>query len=228
MWKGSGKAIVLFVLAGLPMAGHGASHEVYAKAGLIGAGVGYAHGVGRTLTLRADISSAGRIRHNFKAGDVSYRGKLRNDQAMVYTDWFPLNNGFRLTAGVGIRNTRDSARGWQDGNLLTSAGTPAFTSDDYVDAQVKYPRFAPYLGIGWGHNVAQQTKGGWGFIVDAGVTFGRPSVNYSPSASLANKLSMVSPALAQRELDKRAAEFEDKAYKWRVVPSVYVGISYAF
>lgn len=214
------------VFAAISFPALAATHEVYTKAGFLGAGLGYAYGVSETFTLRGDISSAGRFKHNFTIGDVSYDGKVRNDHVTLYADWFPVRNGFRLTAGLGWRDSRIDAKAMYTGKL--PANVPAFDGDDYGNASVKYPDFAPYIGIGWGHNVGQKTKAGWGFVFDAGVSFGKPKTNYVVSDSARAKIDLATGGNAHAEIDKRQREFEDKVNKYRVYPSAYIGISYTF
>ena len=206
------------------------AHEIYAKAGFLGAGVGYAYGVNESFTLRGDVTTMGSYHRDGNVSNLDYKGTLRNNQAMVYGDWFPFNNGFRLSAGLGVRDTRIKADGRpnSNGNVTIGDTTVAYGADDSVSATAELPAVAPYIGIGWGHNVGQQRKAGWGFVADAGIAFGKPKVNFSVSDSLYAKLNAATGGQAQAEIDKQQREIEDKANKLKVFPSLYIGVSYTF
>lgn len=205
-------------------------HEIYAKAGVLGAGLGYAYGVNESLTLRVDFTTIGKISRDFNANDLDYKGDVRNDMATLYADWFPFQNGFRLTGGVGFRDTSIKARLDSDssGNVKIDNYSVTVDGEDSIKAEVDYPSVAPYLGFGYGHNVAQHSKAGWGFIADVGVYFGKPSVKYHASDSLMAKLNAASMGQAQAAIDREKDEIRDKIGKYKIFPALYVGVSYRF
>lgn len=219
-------------VAATAFSGAVSAQEVYGKAGILGVGAGYAYGVNERFTLRGDITTIGSYSRNGTSDNLDYRGKLRSNVATVYGDWFPFNNGFRLSLGLGFRDTRLTAHGKANSaNQLTIGDTTVTVGpDDTVDAKVKWPNVAPYLGIGWGHNVNQR-KGGWGFVADAGIYIGKPKSSIDVSDTLRAKLDVAAAAngsTAQQEIDKQLGEIDDKAKKLRVFPSVYIGVSYVF
>lgn len=207
-----------------------AEHEVYAKGGFLGIGAGYSYGVSKRFTLRGDFTTIGSYSHTGSSGDFDYNGKILNNVGTLYVDWFPLNRGFRLTAGLGVRQTKFSADARPDASGQVTIGNTAidYSGADSASAKVEYPNVTPYLGIGWGHNVAQDTKGGWGFVADAGVYFGKADINFTVSPTVYAKLDAVSGGRAQQEIEKQHADIEDKLGKYRVIPVLYVGVSYRF
>ncbi|SAI50857.1 Uncharacterised protein [Bordetella ansorpii] len=204
------------------------AQEVYGNAGFLGAGIGYAQGISESFTVRADFSTMGTIKHSGTTNDYDYDGKFRSNQAMVYADWFPFDAGFRLTAGIGWREMTGSAEARPDENGRIRIGDTRlrYREGDRARARLDFPRIAPYLGIGWGHNVVQREKG-WGFIADIGVLFGKPDVNIDVTPALYTRLGIRSGD-AQREIDKQRNKMQDDANSLRFFPQAYVGVSYTF
>lgn len=198
---------------------------VYAKAGFLGVGIGYGHAINPAFTLRGDISTVGTFKRDGSASGFDYKAKLRNNQATVYFDYFPFASGFRLTAGVGVRDTRvtGDARPNSAGTVEIGGTVVAFGPGDSATAKVKMPSVAPYLGIGYTSNPGGAQKG-WGFIADLGVYLGKPKTTFDVSDSVRAKLG----ANAQQAIDKQRDDIHDKAKKLRVFPNLYVGVSYTF
>lgn len=205
-------------------------HEMYVQGGLLGAGVGYAYGFNERLTFRGDVTTMGTFSKDFSTNDMKYKGKLRNNVGTLYADWFPFDSGFRLTAGVGFRDTRIEAHGKPSafGSLKIGGERIGVSPDDSAKAEVKYPSVTPYLGIGYGHNVGQHAKAGWGFIADAGVYYGKPKVSFDVSESVMNKLNAATRGRGEEAIEKEKSELRDKIGKFNFIPALYVGVSYRF
>lgn len=206
------------------------AQEVYGKIGILGIGAGYAYGLNEKFTLRGDLTTMGSYKRNGTSGDFDYRGKLTNDVATAYADYFPFENGFRLTLGLGLRNTKVDAQARTGDNQTISIGDAKdipLDGNDHVSAKLKFPTAAPYLGLGWGHNVGAQRQKGWGFIADAGVYIGKPKVSLNVSDSVRAKLTAAN-FNADDEIARQKADFEEDAKKLRLFPAIYVGISYTF
>lgn len=224
-------AIALFGMLCAPAlsqstADQSARHSVYAKAGFLGAGVGYAYGLSPSLTLRADFTTIGSINRDFSAGSVDYSGKLKNDNASLYIDWFPAQNGFRLTGGLTWRNTE--LTGNANGFKLNGTTVQLGANDSYT-AKAKYRPLAPYIGIGYGLNVAQQKANTWGFVADVGVYYtSKPRTSYSISGPTYDLARQVNGPAVDRAVNEQYNEFRDKVQKYKFIPAVYVGVSYYF
>jgi len=202
-----------------------AHHSLYAKAGILGAGAGFAYGINDSFTLRSDFTTMGSYSKSFTAGDVHYQGKLRHDTLSVFGDWFPFDNGFRLTTGFGLLDTR--VKGSAD-SFKIKGHDLNFGRDDYFNAKAKYKAFAPYLGIGYGHNVAQRKSGSWGVNADLGVYFGRIDTSYSVGGPAYEQINALDPDLTRKTIDEQYGKFKDKAKDFELIPAVYVGVSYYF
>jgi len=87
------------LLATLPVA----AHEVYGKAGFLGAGIGYSYGFNEYFNVRTDYSTIGTYKRTEKA-----------DQLGLYGDWFPMGGAFHFTIAVHQRKLEINAKGVPD------------------------------------------------------------------------------------------------------------------
>jgi len=210
---------------------HALGVGVYAKAGILGAGVGGALGVTDHFSVRTDFTTAGTYNHDFTVNSLDYRVRLKTEQWGVYGDWFPFANGLRLSGGLHVRNLQAQARVHpteQDSIRIGRINVP-YGPEDELSAGVKFPTLAPYLGIGWGHHQTQ--KPGFGMVFDLGASFGKPATDLQISDSLRRKLRIASRIMdddAEREFDEEKKAFNDKASQVAVFPHLYLGLSYWF
>lgn len=207
-----------------------AGHSIYAKAGFLGAGAGYAYGINEKFTIRGDFTTIGEINHSGSSSDFKYKGKLKNDVVTIYGDYFPFNNGFRFSAGLGLRNTEFKAHARPSGpagTVTIGDATIQYGHNDHANAKVEFPDFAPYVGIGYGHNVGQSVKSGFAFIADAGVYIGKPKVSMNVSNSVRDKISALGMN-ADAEIDRQLKDIRHDANKVKAFPTLYVGVGYRF
>jgi len=204
---------------------------VYAKAGILGAGLGYSHSISDTMSVRIDATTVGSISRQRTVGSIGYKAKLKADQLGLYGDWFPFANGFRLSAGVYLRSMEVKAEGRPTaaGTVRVNNTVVGYGTDDALSGRVKFPSVAPYLGLGWGHHGAQEA--GFGFVFDVGVSFGKPKTTLSANDNLTAKLNVAAAALGTTAANEIAAERRElarKANKLKIFPHLSVGVSYRF
>lgn len=212
--------------------GNSFDHAVYSKAGFPGVGFGYAYGLNKSFGLRADVTTIGSYSGDKTSDNLNYNAKLNYNQAGVYGDFFPFESNFRLTAGLNFRDAKVTGDGRPNGNNQLTVGDTTVTvnSNDIINARIKMPSVAPYLGIGWGLNTAASSKG-WSFFADIGVTIGKPKVSLQANQSLMDKLDAVAVSngsTGQAELDKQTAQLKKDADKLKFIPQVFVGVAYKF
>jgi len=208
-----------------------ADHGVYAKVGFLGAGLGYAYSVSEQFSVRTDFTTVGTISRNRTEGRLDYKASLKADQLGVYGDWFPFNNGFRLSVGLHARKleVKAKARPNASGSVTINNTEVAYGSGDEASGRVKFPTVAPYLGIGWGHHSG--AKGGLDFAFDLGVSYGKPKTRLNTNASLTAKLEAAAAAngtTASAELETQRRKLADTADKLKFFPQIYVGLAYRF
>jgi len=224
---------LLSIACGLLLAAQSASaQEIYAKVGILGVGAGYAHSVNDRFGVRADFSTIGTISRNGTADRLRYDADLKANQLGAYGDWFPFGGSFRLSAGLHSRKLEVTAdgRASQSGTIsIGNVDVPYGGDADTAHARVKWPTVAPYLGIGWGHHASRGP--GFGFIADIGVSFGSPKTELTISNPLRDKLEVVAAAQgtsAAAEIERQRRELEDDVEEVKLIPHLFLGVSYRF
>lgn len=212
-------AIALAALCLMAVAGSSQAGEIYGNIGLPGVGLGYAHPIDRNLTVRGDFMTLGSREKTTTENGIQYNGKYELSRVAVLADWFPFQNGFRLTGGVSANNykiTLDATGA--GGNLTIGDKTYTTTSSDGLNVEIKYPGVTPYLGMGWGH----QLDSGWRFGFDVGAMLGKPTVTATPRGALANQPDI------QANIDKELYELRDGVGKVWAIPQLTLSVGYSF
>jgi hypothetical protein len=189
-------------------------------------------GVGAHLVFAMQLNMNARVgvsvlNYNYSGSssqaDYDFKLKLQTFDALL--DYFPLNNGFRVTGGLVYNGNKI------DANMKPSNGTQyVINGTTYSAAQagtisgsVDFKKIAPYLGIGWGNPVA--VKKGWGFSGDLGVIF-----QGNPSTTLTSR-GCGAPVDCTKLATDVAAEkvnLDNKLSDFKIYPVVRVGAAYGF
>ena len=208
-------AVCLVLLSAWAGTSHAA--EVYGGVGTTGVDLGVSQEISESVGARLDYNTFG-LSRSFSSGDLNYDAKLKASNAGVYLDYF-VSGGFRLTGGALVGNRSMTGVARSSGGTFTLNGVvyPVAASDS-LSFEAKFPTVSPYLGIGYGHN---RDVSGFGLYADLGVAFGRPTVQLSPSASLASKVSAADLAAEQ-------SSAQDQANAFRIYPVAKVGVTYRF
>lgn len=112
-------------------------------------------------------------------------------------------------------------------------GASASVTLDYTDAitataHVKWNRYAPYLGFGWG-NATKKNQHGFFYSIDAGAMYiGKPKVSLSVGGPVADQINRYYSAELQSYVDGERQEIENKLSRYRVLPVISIGVSYLF
>lgn len=194
--------------------------ESYVSVGLPGVLVGYAHTVNEQLGLRVDAGSTGSFKRQQTSSGVSFDGKAKYDRFGVFADYFPFSGGFRLTGGVTVNKASLQLKSHFDGATSVSVNgkTVTPTTNDYLNASLKFPHVMPYIGVGWGH---QSRPAGLGFVADLGVSIGR--------AKLRTDTNLVGQyGVTQGDVDAKTSELDDDIGKIMFLPQASVGLSYRY
>jgi len=158
--------------------------------------------------------------------DVDYDFKFKLAMVDALVDYFPMDGAFRVTGGVVYNGNKFDASGRPRGNAsyTFNGNTYPVSVVGRLEAEVRFNKVAPYLGIGWGNPVAANK--GWGFSSDVGVVF-----QGTPKSAVSNRGCTGNAALCNRiAADVRAegqslqAEMDD----FKLLPVVRVGVSYKF
>lgn len=164
---------------------------------------------------------------DFTTDDVDMDLTLQLLTFGALVDWFPMDTGFRLTAGAYINMNKITA---QDKNLnintpVDVAGT-MLTLDD-LSLDIKFNALAPYFGIGYGNPM--NSGSAWTFSFDLGLMYqGEPTATFA-STNTEAQAPGITDALAEANAEI-ATRLDNSTYstwlKW--YPVVALGASYAF
>lgn len=162
---------------------------------------------------------------SFTVDNVKYDSDIRLKSLGLLFDYYPLDNGFHMTAGLYRNDNRISASGVIDQMFSHRVGNHVIQVDGKQlgksSAKVEYAPVAPYLGIGY-HNVVKE---GFSFAADIGVLYqGNARVSVEPPEGVRNlNIQQVKDRTQQQK-----HEIEKMANKVRWYPVVSLGVAYTF
>lgn len=197
----------------------------YTQAGTQGLGIGVGMKLNPSWVIRAEVNGLN-LNRDFSKGSNSYSGKAKLRSEGIYADYYPMDNGFRVTGGLMFNQTKLTGDANLTGSSVVYNGTTyAVAAGETVSATVKSSPVLPYLGIGYGHDEAD--KLGFKFHADLGFAFGgKPDANVTLPASLAGN--------AQANADRQAEEqnlqdsFKTVPFVGKVQPVAEMGIGYTW
>jgi hypothetical protein len=199
----------------LALAASAQANEIYSHIGTEGIGIGYGQEVGRA-GVRAEVN-LGSYSKTVSHDDIDYDAKLKLSGAGVYGDWFVFDDGFRLTGGLTYNDKGLSGTGRSSSSTVNLNGTDYSIVGEELHARVRYPKFMPYVGIGWGHHASRK---GWGMSADLGIMYGKPDATLSATPGLANA------AASDIEAERQSLQRDVDSAKF--FPVVKVGLTYRF
>jgi hypothetical protein len=165
------------------------------------------------------LGTIGHLSHSYSATGIDYDGTLKADRVGLFADLF-IAGGFRLTGGATFSNARYEATGHGNAGTITIAGHQyAATTADGVEANVKFPTVMPYIGIGYSPSLV--ARRGWGFMFDAGLSIGKPTV----TGRVTGPLAAIVP---QADVDQELSNVRNDVSKLKGIPQLTVGVSYRF
>lgn len=214
---------------------------IYGKSGLPGFTLGVGYGFNEYVTARADFATLGTIKRKITSDDVTFDAAFSNNKVNLLVDIFPFANGFRLTSGLGLLSTKLSAKGYPTNTISQqfkfgeSTYSIQVDQNDNINAEVRFPKASPYLGLGYGHHFKQQNGNELGFLFDLGVYIGKPTSTLNISQSLNDKLAAAekvtdrnSSRTVKQDIDSEKAKIDEVLNKVPVLPVISLGISYRF
>ena len=212
-----GIALASFALFGAALVSTSAQAvELFGGLGTTGLEIGLGSRIGPNTGLRMDAEFLDYSR-SFDRNGASYDTKLKFSTLGVYGDYF-LGSSFRFTAGALIGQRKASGNGVATNGTITINGTTYPAAGESVAAEARFPSFAPYLGIGFGH--AQVSKG-LSFYFDAGVAIGKADAKITASPGLV-------AAAGQSNIDAEQRNLQDSVDALKFFPTVKFGLGYNF
>jgi len=209
-------AVAVTAFAG---AAHAAEYDaaVGVRTSTLGIGIEVTTNVADGLNLRLQGNG---FNYNYTDNqpDLAMDAKLKLMTVGLIADYHPFNNGFRLSAGGYYNNNK------LDYSVTPTAGTFTIGATSYTAAQagtvqstVRFDKFAPYVGIGWGNAVSEGSA--WGFNVEAGAMYqGTPTVTFTSTGG----------AVSAADIAAERIDMQNQAKSYKVYPVLALGVSYAF
>lgn len=204
------------------------SSGVAASLDLSNAGIG--------LGLVAEFTPVLNGRLGYRGG--SFDADIEGEESLNYSTDFKLSNVFGLldfyplqgrrfhvTAGavhngsdVRVEATCRNPSDCEVGGLPVIGGGVTIGT---LTGDVDFRSTAPYLSLGWGNPLADQT--GWSFRLEAGAMFlGEPSVELTSSGSCQSN------AACRAALEQEERRLEEDAEDYEIYPVVNLTLSYRF
>lgn len=116
----------------------------------------------------------------------------------------------------------------RDGSIRIEGRTLPLSELAIATAYLRFPPYAPYLGIGWA-NVDDPDQRGFFYSIDLGLMdLGRPSVEYTLDGVLIEALRPYYGSELEALIAKEEEETERKLSRYRYYPVVSLGVGYRF
>lgn len=197
--------------------------DVGVRASTLGLGVEVRRSFDSAFAVRASFNGYG-YDVNEEVDDVDYDGTLDLQSFGLVADWHPLDNGFRLSAGLYLNQTELEV------DAEPSGGSFEFDGRTYSAAEIgraegtaDFDTIAPYLGFGYSGALGSDSR--LQLTLDVGVLFqGEPSFDLDVTCGSAV------PALRctqlQADVEDERKQFEDDTDSLSYYPVIAVGLSF--
>lgn len=209
-------AIVLVVAALFPAISFAEDMAVSGKVGTLGVGAELTAPIANGITGRVGLNMFS-YSVNTTRSTVNYDMKLQLQTVSALADWYPMDGGFRTSAGLFYNNNKGTFNALPTAGSYTINGvaTPS-TSVGTLNGSMTFNSIAPYIGIGWGNPVAKGK--GWGFVADVGVMY-----QGTPKASLTTTSTILA---VQTNVAAEQAKLQSALNGFTWYPVATVGLSY--
>jgi hypothetical protein len=193
-----------------------------AKIGTLGAGADLSLQLASSLNARLGIQGLS-YNTDRTESEIDYDADLKLFSGLVTADWFPFQNGFRISPGLLANGNELDLNGRPRAGTTYEINGITYDADQVgsLNGNVDFNSLAPYLGVGWGNPFG--AGGNWSFSFDLGVVFqGSPNVSLTVNGDLASNEDF----LANLEAERR--DLEDDLDDFKYYPVVSIGITYRF
>jgi len=191
-----------------------------AKAGTLGIGLEAAANLNSNFNARLGFNifeydydgTESNIKYDFELGLLTFAGLV---------DWFPFEQGFRLTGGLMVNNNDLDMKATASGSYDIGGTTYTAAEVGTLKGELDFNDFAPYIGLGWGNPFGRESN--WSFNFDLGVMFqGSPDVSFSTDGTLSNN------AAFRTNLEREKQDLEGELDDFEYYPVISFGVTYRF
>jgi len=214
-----GKGVVEVDTTPIPIIEESPFYYAGLKFGTLGVGVDFAIPLSQSFFLRLNVNGA-KLNIDTTREGVDYNSDVELLTAGAMLDYYPYGDGeFHISAGAYYYDNKAKSRGTVAPATYNIGGTPyAITSTDYVDVTLDFPKFAPYVGIGYG---GREENKGWNWGIDIGVM-------YHGDGDIALDPHINSVAVSLADIETERQNMQDEVRKIPIYPVVMVGLTYSF
>lgn len=193
------------------------------KVGTLGAGIEFTMEAAENVNLRFG-GNYFKLSSEIDVEDNAYDMDLKLNSFTALADWYVADSPFRVTAGAflnknGLEGTSLASNTYEiSDTIYTNAEVGMLTAD------VGFKSVAPYLGIGWGNPLTDDSD--WSFMADLGIVFaGKPSLDIMTTGGTLSNNPLLLADIEQVEQDFRDT---DEISYLKYYPVISIGLNYRF
>jgi hypothetical protein len=206
------------------------------KAGFAGAGLEIATPLAKRFNLRAS-GSAFQYEGDFDASGLQIHGNINFRSVTANLDWYPFNNGFRISPGVTIYNgngvsATTSVPGGQSFDLGDGTYSSSVSDPVHGTATMTFGRrTAPNLTVGFG-NLIPRSGRHFSVPFEIGVQYiGDPAIVFNLQGTVCNSQGcsqIQTDPTAQADLKQEQTDINNTVSLLRFYPIISIGFGYRF
>jgi len=215
-----GKGVVEVDTTPIPIIEESPFYYAGLKFGTLGVGVDFAIPLSQSFFLRLNVNGA-KLNIDTTREGVDYNSDVELLTAGAMLDYYPYGDGeFHISAGAYYYDNKAKSHGTPSvKGVMYNIGGTLYSDTDLgsADVTIDFPKFAPYVGVGYG---GREENKGWNWGIDIGVMYhGDGDLTLTPNTKV-----------AQLKIDAKIEEknMQDELRKIPVYPVVMVGLTYSF
>ncbi|WP_133405783.1 hypothetical protein [Parashewanella tropica] len=220
-------APLLLALLGLSLpALADSSNGISIKAGTLGAGIEYYHGLTDNVNVRLGVN-AFNVNGEIEKASLKYDADLELRSASLIFDYHPFDSsGFRLSAGAFYNGNKAKLEALAiDGEYKFNGKTYKVEDVGSAKGEITFQKFAPYVGLGWAF--APNSTSSWSFNVELGAFYhNTPETQLDVTCGKSLSTSQCNALLDNVVAEQKEFERDIQEYKW--YPVFTLGAHYRF
>lgn len=191
-----------------------------AKAGTLGIGLETAMNLNENFNARLGMN-AFEYDYDGQESGIDYDFEFSLLTVAGLLDWFPFEQGFRITGGVMLNDNTVDFKATPTGSYNIGGVTYTAAEVGSLTGDIDFEDISPYLGVGWGNPFG--TENSWSLNLDLGVMYqGTPEITYNTNGTLSNDPTF------RANLERERQDVEDELDSFEFYPVFSIGISYRF
>jgi len=209
---------------------HADNNAIGLSAGLHGIGIDYQRAFNDYLNIRLSLTDMP-LDKSITQDGVDYEAEYNRRNIGALVDFRPFAGTFHLTGGIYGNEHNINIKAKPKTNTSYKIGNNTYESSSLeLDGTIEFAEQSPYMGLGWGGNIA---KNGLAMNIDIGALYignadvnlkakGQASINGGPSTDI-NALPGFNDDLNQ---EIQNIENDAKDYNW--LPIIQIGLLFRF